>query len=140
VLEQVRRNLALRMRMLEEFGAIDAPELAKLAGSKARNVASTVDNWRRADRIAPVRWRGRTLVPGFQLLETGQPDPVIRPVIQVLRSCGMGDWEQALWFVIPNPTLGGRRPVDVLLGARREPRGDCSDRLVTAAQRRRDWP
>ena len=79
------------------------------------------------------------MVPGFQLLETGQPDPVIRPVIRVLRSYGMGDWEQALWFVVPNPALEVRRPVDVLLAARGEPGGDCSDRLVTAAQRRRDW-
>jgi hypothetical protein len=48
VLEQARRNLALRVRMLEEFGAVDPGELAALVGSAARNSASTVDNWRLA--------------------------------------------------------------------------------------------
>ena len=50
VLEQARRNLALRIHLLQEFGAVDSRELAELAGSKARNPASTVDNWRRAHR------------------------------------------------------------------------------------------
>src|ERR1700733_7003578 len=45
VLEQARRNLALRVRMLEEFGAVDPGELATLVGSTARNSASTGDNW-----------------------------------------------------------------------------------------------
>src|SRR3954471_13373127 len=79
VLEQARRNLALRIHLLQEFGAVDSRELAELAGSKARNPASTVDNWRRARRIVTVRWKGRTLVPGFQLLPTGQPNPAMQP-------------------------------------------------------------
>jgi hypothetical protein len=139
VLEQARRNLALRVAMLEEFGAAESKELAELAGSTARNPASTVDNWRRADRIVAVRWRGRTLIPGFQLLESGQPDPAVRPLIQVLRSYGMGDWEQALWFVVPSSALGGTRPVDRLLALRGAPNPEGMEELVAAARRRRDW-
>jgi hypothetical protein len=139
VLEQARRNLALRVRMLEEFGAIDPRELAVLVGSAARNPASTVDNWRRADRIVTVRWQGRTLVPGFQLLGSGQPDPAVRPILRVLRSYGMSDWEQALWFVVPSPALDGARPVDRLLALREEPTAGEAAGLVAVAERRRDW-
>jgi hypothetical protein len=139
VLEQARRNLALRVRMLEEFGAVDPGELAALVGSTARNPASTVDNWRRADRIVTVRWRGRTLVPGFELLQSGQPDPLVRPVLQVLRSYGMSDWERALWFVVPSPALDGARPVDLLLAVRKQSAAVGAAELVAAAERRRDW-
>jgi len=139
VLEQARRNLALRAGMLKEFGAIEARELAELVGSTARNPASTVDNWRRADRIVTVRWQGRVLVPGFQLWESAQPNPAVRPVLRVLRSYGMGEWEQALWFVVPNPALGGDRPVDRLIALRDETMGEGTAELVGAAQRRRGW-
>lgn len=140
VLEQARRNLALRVRMLEEFGALEPRELAELVGSTARNPSSTVDNWRRADRITTVRWKGRTLVPGFQLLPSAQPDPAVQLVLRVLRAYGMSDWEQALWFVVPCPALGGSRPVDRLLALRRSAdTGDGAARLAAAAQRRRDW-
>jgi hypothetical protein len=139
VLEQARRNLALRVAMLEEFGAVDPKELATLVGSTARNPATTVDNWRRADRIVTVRWQGRTLVPGFQLLESGQPDPAVRPVLQALRSYGMSDWEQSLWFLVPSPVLGGARPVDRLLALRQQPGAEGTAELAAAAARRRDW-
>jgi hypothetical protein len=139
VLEQARRNLALRVGLLEEFGAVEPRELAELVGSKARNPASTVDNWRRADRVVTVRWQGRTLVPGFQLLESGQPDPAVRPVLQILRTYGMGEWERALWFAVPNPALAGDRPVDRLLALREAPTAEATAELVAAAARRRDW-
>jgi hypothetical protein len=119
--------------------SIDPRELAVLVGSAARNPASTVDCWRRADRIVTVRWQGRTPVPGFQLLGSGQPDPDVRPILQVLRSYGMNDWEQALWFVVPNPALDGARPVDRLLALRTGLTADERAELVAAAERRRDW-
>lgn len=139
VLEQARRNLALRVRMLEQFGAIDARELGRLAGSAARNPSSTVDNWRRADRIVAVRWKGRTIVPGFQMLESGRPDPVLRGVLGVLREYGMDEWERALWFVVPCPALGGVRPVDRLVALRQDPDPEGVTQLIDAARRRRDW-
>jgi len=140
VLEQARRNLALRVAMLKEFGAVEPAELARLVGSTARNPASTVDNWRRADRIATVRWKGRTLVPGFQLLASGQPDPAVRGVLRALRAYGMGEWEQALWFVVPCSALDGQRPVDRLLAIREHPSDEGAAELeAAAAERSRDW-
>jgi hypothetical protein len=98
--------------------------------------------WKRAARISAVRWRGRTLVPGFQLLPSGLPDPALQPVLRVLQGYGMGDWEQAVWWTVPASALGGRRPVDVLLACRSAgAEGSPADEraLVEAAHRRRDW-
>jgi hypothetical protein len=78
-------------------------------------------------------------VPGFELLESGQPDPLVRPVLQVLRSYGMSDWERALWFVVPSPALDGARPVDLLLAVRKQSAAVGAAELVAAAERRRDW-
>lgn len=142
VLDQVRRNAQLRTSMLKEFGAVDAYDLAELVGSRARNRLSVVDNWRRAGRIVAVLWHGRALVPGFQLLTDGSPDPRLRPVLQVLRKSGFGPWEQALWWVLPAPRLAGRRPVELLVEARMlapEEAGTLGDQLLEAASRRRDW-
>lgn len=139
VLEQARRNLALRVGMLQEFGAVEPAELARIVGSAALNPASTVDNWRRADRITTVRWKGRSLVPGFQLLASGQPDPAVRGVLRMLRAYGMGEWEQALWFVVPCSALDGQRPVDRLLALREHPSDEGAAELAAAAERRRDW-
>ena len=77
-------------------------------------------------------------MPGFELLESGQPDPLVRPVLQVLRSYGMSDWERALWFVVPSPALDGARPVDRLLAVRKQSAARAPE-LVAAAERRRDW-
>ncbi len=146
VLDQARRNLELRVAMLREFGAIGAAELAELVGSQARRPGTTVDNWRRAHRIVAVRWHDKTVVPGFVLLEGGQPDPAARAALAVLDEQGFGDWQQALWWTAPAPALDGVRPVDVLLAARRRGHagapaagGDVSEQLAAAASRRRDW-
>lgn len=142
VLDQVRRNAQLRTSMLTEFGAVDARELADLVGSRARNRLSVVDNWRRAGRIVVVPWHGQTLIPGFQLLADGLPDPRLRPVLQALRKEGFGPWEQALWWTVPAPRLGGLRPVGLLLEARGtgpEEAQAVESRLLEAASRRRDW-
>jgi len=138
MIDQVRRNVALRARLLAEFGAVDAEEVADLVQSAARRRTATVENWRRACRVVAVRWLGRTLVPGFQLLKDGQPDPNLRPVFEVLHEQGFGDWESALWWTVPSPALDGARPVDLLLELREREDGGA-ERLVAAARRRRDW-
>lgn len=142
VLDQVRRNAQLRTSLLAEFGAIEAHELADLVGSRARNRMSVVDNWRRAGRVVVVPWKGKALVPGFQLLGDASPDPRLRPVLARLDAQGLGAWEQALWWTVPAPRLGGARPVDLLLRTRSagpEVAEGLEDRLLEAAHRPRDW-
>lgn len=140
VLDQVRRNAQLRSSLLQEFGAVSADELAELVGSKAVRRRNVVDNWVRADRIVAVAWRGVTLVPGFQLLTDGSPDPVLQPALKLLREQGAQPWERALWWALPAPRLQGARPVDLLLASRSgTERGQVQSRLVAAAERPRDW-
>lgn len=140
VLDQVRRNAKLRASLLQEFGAVSAEELAELVGSRAVRRRTVVDNWVRADRVVAVGWRGQTLVPGFQLLPDGHPDPLLQPVLRTLRDYGAEPWERALWWTVPAPRLAGQRPVDLLLASRTEGTGDETVTLLLgAAERPRDW-
>jgi hypothetical protein len=141
VMDQVRRNIEAQVALLTEFGAVTVEELAGLAGSKAKRPNVTVDNWRRAHRIITVRFRDQTLVPGFLLLETGQPDPTAQPAIAQLADYGASDWQAALWWTAAAPTLDDRRPVDILLQARDGSvmAAEVKTKLAGAARRRRDW-
>lgn len=140
VLDQVRRNAQLRASLLQEFGAVSAEELADLVGSRAVRRRTVVDNWSRADRLVAVSWRGQTLVPGFQLLSDGHPDPALQPVLATLRQYGAEPWERALWWALPAPRLDGKRPVDLLIRSRMwQDRGDAQAALIAAAQRQREW-
>jgi hypothetical protein len=141
VMDQVRRNIEAQVALLTEFGAVTVEELAKLAGSKAKRPNVTVDNWRRAHRIITVRFRDQTMVPGFLLLETGQPDPTAQPAISQLAEYGASDWQAALWWTAAAPALDDQRPVDVLMQARdgSDVATDAKTKLVGAARRPRDW-
>lgn len=142
VLDQARRNIALQVALLQEFGAVSAAELAKLAGSRARRPGTTVDNWRRAHKIVAVHWHGDTLVPGFLLVDGGLPDPAAQPALRTLAAQGFSNWQAALWWTVPAAALDGARPVDVLLAARHagpDERSAAVERLAAGAQRRRDW-
>ncbi|MHB8451664.1 MAG: hypothetical protein ACYDAQ_14655 [Mycobacteriales bacterium] len=142
VLDQARRNIALQVGLLEEFGAVSAAELAELTRSRALRPATVVDNWRRAGKIVAVRWHGDTLVPGFLVTDDAVPDPVAKPALRILHDQGFSDWQAALWWVVPARALDGARPVDLLLEARRaDPpsKAATGERLPGGAGRRRDW-
>jgi hypothetical protein len=139
MIDQLRRNLALRVALLNEFGAVPAEEISELVGSSAQRRSSTIDNWRRSYRILAVRWRDQTLVPGFQLLRDGQPDPNLRRVLELLAKQGFGAWQAALWWVLPTPALDGARPVDLLLKIRGREGSAGPEQLLRAANRPEDW-
>ncbi|MCU1495556.1 MAG: uncharacterized protein JWO62_3320 [Acidimicrobiaceae bacterium] len=142
MMDQVRRNLSLRVGLLQEFGAATAEEVAQMAGSTARKRSTTVENWRRVHKVIAVRWHDQTLVPGFQFLSDGQPDPNLRQVIELLHKQGFGDWEVALWWIIPSPALAATRPVDLLLRLRSQGKEEAEegrDALLRAASRPKDW-
>jgi hypothetical protein len=145
VLDQARRNIALQVDLLREFGAISAADLAELAGSRAKRPTTTVDNWRRAHKVVTVRWREQTLVPGFLLGADGQPNLVAQPALTCLADQGFTDWQATLWWTVPAPALDGERPVDLLVAAPKNIVGSengepsVAERLAAAAVRRRDW-
>ena len=127
--EQARRNLAMRRRILEEFGALSAAELGDWATPGAANPHQYASRLRKASRVFSVPFEGRTLFPGFQFDEDGRPLPGLSEMLAALRGrFGDSDWAIASWFTSPNPHLPSKaRPVDVLA---KEP-----DAVTAAAQR-----
>ncbi len=109
---QARRNAEARSRLLAEFGALTAAEVAGAAGSRAKNVSAMASRWLNEGEVLAVTHHGTRYFPAFQFDETGRPRPVIR---EVLRHLGyLGEWQRAIWFVTRTLLLGDARPVDVL--------------------------
>lgn len=127
--EQARRNVAMRRRILDEFGALSAAELGEWATPGAANPHQYASRLRKANRVFSVPFEGRTLFLGFQFDENGRPFPVLAEVLASLRRrFGDSDWSIASWLTSPNPYLPGKaRPVDLL--------PTDSDALTVAARR-----
>lgn len=127
--EQARRNLAMRHRIVDEFGGLSAAELGGWATPRAANPHQYASRLRKADRVFSVPFEGRTLFLGFQFDEDGRPLPPLADALGALRTrFGDSDWSIASWFTSPNPHLSGRsRPVDLLAD---------NPEAVTAAARR----
>ncbi len=114
--EQARRNLAMRQRIVEEFGALSAAELGEWATPDAANAHQYASRLRKANRVFSVPFEGRALFPGFQFDENGRPLSAMADTLALLRTrFGDADWAVASWFTSPNPHLPGKqRPVDLL--------------------------
>lgn len=127
--EQARRNLAMRHRILDEFGGLSAAELGEWATPGAANPHQYASRLRKANRVFSVPFEGRTVFLGFQLDDDGRPLPGLTDTLESLRSrFGDSDWAIASWFCSPNPYLPGKgRPVDLL--------ADEPDIVVVAARR-----
>ena len=127
--EQARRNLAMRRRILEEFGALSAAELGDWATPGAANPHQYASRLRKANRAFSVPVEGRSLYVGFQFDEDGRPLPAMADVLAALRKrFGDSDWAIASWFTSPHPHLPSKaRPVDLL--------AEDSEAVIAAAQR-----
>ncbi|MFN0030171.1 MAG: hypothetical protein ACKV2O_23715 [Acidimicrobiales bacterium] len=115
--EQARRNLAMRQRIVEEFGALSAAELGEWATPGAANSHQYASRLRKANRVFSVPFEGRTMFLGFQFDGDGRPLPALADTLALLRTRFVeGDWAVASWFTSPNPYLAGKgRPVDLLV-------------------------
>src|SRR6185295_12978476 len=122
---QARRNAEAREALIREFGALSSSEVAQLASSRAKNRAALAHRWKQEGRIFSAPYHGTEVFPGFQFDDQGQPRETIREVIALFS--GRSPWELALWFIVANGWLAGRRPVDLL---------DTDPEAATAAARR----
>jgi hypothetical protein len=111
--EEARRQAHLRERIMSDFGAWSAAEVASLAGSTAANRFQLAHKWNKEGRIFRVPYHGVWLYLGFQFDENGRPLPVVADVLRALAPSR--PWELAEWFVLGNGCLGRERPVDLLV-------------------------
>lgn len=109
---QARRNAEARDQLISEFGGYSSAEVAERAGSQAKNRAALAHRWKQEGRIFSVLHHGAEIFPGFQFDEDGQPREAIRSIVSIL--AGRSPWGIALWFIVANGWLDGRRPVDLL--------------------------
>ena len=131
---QLRRNAQARAEFLEEFGALTSEQVADLLGYRASNVRAAASRLASRGAVFAVEVGGKRLFPGFQFSpETQTVKPAVGEVLAALpTSLRETEWQLALWWVTPSPTLDWERPVD-LLDAHPE-------RLVAAAEvERRGW-
>lgn len=110
--ERARHEAALRMRVLRDFGAHTAAEVAALGGSASGNRSQLAYRWRKQGRVFAVTHRGAALYLSFQFGADGQPLPAVADVLEALK--GRRPWEVARWFVEPHGVLDRARPVDLL--------------------------
>jgi hypothetical protein len=128
---QAVRNATARREFLAEFPTLTSAEVARSAGSAAKNVAALATRWRKERRVFAVPWGGELRYPVFQFDDAGMPVPAIKPVLEVLKDVS-SDWQVALWFATPSPYLPRHgRPVRYL---------SDPEHLVAAAQAERNLP
>jgi hypothetical protein len=92
---------------------------------------SSTRTWltRRRDEHAlfTVNVKGTTVIPAFQLDESGEPRPELQPIVSVLHEGGIEGWSLWTWLTKPTSFLSGGVPEEV---ARTSP-----ERALRAAQR-----
>jgi hypothetical protein len=92
---------------------------------------SSTRTWlaRRRDEHAlfTVNVKGTTVIPAFQLDETGEPRPELQPIVSALQEGGIEGWSLWTWLTKPTSFLSGGIPEEV---ARTNPQ-----RALRAAQR-----
>ena len=111
---QQQRNAEAREELADEFDLLDSEQVAKAAGSTARNRSATASRWLAEQRIFAVDHRGARLYPGFQFGKDGRPRPVIKRILELFEPYGLDGWETALWFTTASGWLDDKRPVDLL--------------------------
>jgi hypothetical protein len=112
--QQALRNAEARQELLDEFGVLGSKEVARLAGSTAKNRSATVSRYLATDQVFAIEHRGSRYYPAFQFDANGRPRPVIGQVLLALQPYGLDGWEIALWFTTASGWLNDRRPVDLL--------------------------
>jgi len=114
ILDQARQNAELRTGFLKTYAALAAEDVHKFCKSTATNKAALAGAWRKKGLIFGIENNNRQLYPVFQFdSTTGKPKPVIARILKALGT-NMGQWQTAIWFTTPNPSLQRHRPIDLL--------------------------
>jgi hypothetical protein len=117
-------TLAWRRQFVAQNMCWSADQVASETTSVAKNRSAIASRWQKEKKIFSIRFEGKTLYPRFQF-QDGSPIKAIGEVLEVLPEYLTG-WDVAFFFTTPNPSLGGRKPLELL-------RTDTK-RLVSLAQ------
>ncbi|MGV0871988.1 hypothetical protein [Mycolicibacterium sp. XJ879] len=102
--------------------------LSELRGTASESSTRTWLARRRDERaLFTVNYKGKTVIPAFQLDEGGEPRPELQPMLSALQKGGIEGWSIWTWLTKPTSFLSGGVPEEV---ARTNP-----DRALRAAQR-----
>jgi hypothetical protein len=112
--EQLRLNAEARSKFLEEFPALPAAEVARLAGITWANPAAWPSRLQKEGKVFSVEYGRRQHFPAFQFDSDWQPREAVAKVLAQLANDGLQGWSIALWFTAANGWLDGARPVDLL--------------------------
>jgi hypothetical protein len=111
---QAERNLYDRID--GEFRLFTSAEVGRMLGSRStapRNLAAAT---RREGTLLAVTRGNHLLFPGFQFDADGRPLPVIRDLRRLADEAGWSETGIVQWLCSPSTYLGGKRPVDLLVG------------------------
>jgi hypothetical protein len=102
--------------------------LSELLGNANRSSTRTWLTRRRDEHaLFTVNVKGTTVIPAFQLDESGEPRPELQPIVSALHEGGIEGWSLWTWLTKPTSFLSGGVPEEV---ARTNP-----ERALRAAQR-----
>jgi hypothetical protein len=130
--EQLRLNAEARSKFLEEFPALPAAELARLAGITWANPAAWPSRLQKEGKVFAIEYGRRQLFPAFQFDSDWQPRQTVAKVLAELETSGLHGWSVALWFTAANGWLEGARPVDLL--------DEKPDQVISAAAEAGEFP
>ncbi|WP_341925374.1 hypothetical protein [Nocardioides psychrotolerans] len=85
-------------------------ELAQVRGASVNATRFAVHKAGTDHRLLVLATDLRTVVPAFQLDESGEPRPELAPVLGPLLAAGMDPWRAWAWLTQPAALLGGLVP------------------------------
>lgn len=84
--------------------------LAELRGTSVNTTRFAVHKANDAHTLLVVATETGTVVPAFQLTDTGELRPELEPVLRPLLAAGMDPWRAWAWLTQPAGLLGGQVP------------------------------
>jgi len=122
------QRLAAHRDALLAMPVLTHETLSELRGNARESSTRTWLARRREEHaLFTVNYKGKTVIPAFQMDESGEPRPELQPVLSVLQEGGIEGWSLWTWLTKPTSFLSGGVPEDV---ARTNP-----GRALRAAQR-----
>ncbi|WP_193608130.1 hypothetical protein [Nocardioides lijunqiniae] len=105
--------IARQARVRQEL--LDTPwltyeTLGALRGTSVNATRFAVHKAQDAHRLLVVATETGTVVPAFQLTDSGEPRPDLQPVLAPLLAAGMDPWRAWAWLTQPVGLLGGQVP------------------------------